>query len=174
MRLNSLLPYVIGAMLGAAASAAANEGLYSNAELGRRDLPGEPSIAEQLQRKARALDVREQTISDKEEKMREAEGRLREKLSKSEALRDEIQNLLTELDTRHDDQIARQIKTFEKMRGSQAAPILAAAREADALLILSGMRPDKVAKILAAMPPDTAARLTERLNEDPANGISGI
>ena len=174
MRLTSVLMiFLVGTTVGVAASAAAQEGLYSSGELGRRALPGEDAVAEQLERKERALSSREASIAAKEEQLRTAETSLREDIARNEAFRNEIQSLLDELDARQTAEVSRQVKVFEKMRGGQAAGILSAASEEDALLLLRGMRPDRAAKILAAMDPRKAAQLTEKLNDNPADALSG-
>ena len=108
----------------------------------------------------------------KEALLRESEDQIRGDLAKSEALRDEISTLLDKINAAHDDEIARQIKVYEKMRGSQAAHILSEMEMDTVVPILRGMRADKAAKILAAMTPRKAAAISERLNEDPAAELS--
>lgn len=169
MRLiNVLVPFGIGMLVAFTADTFAQDaGLFSSDELNRTPLPGEDAIALQLQQQQRMLDNREETIERKERQLQEAEERLRGDLAESQALREEIQTLLDQLDAVHSDEIARQIKVYEKMRGSQAAPILTEMETAVVVPILRGMRADKAAKIMAAMDPAVAANLSELLNLSP-------
>lgn len=174
MRLTQwILPFGVGAVFALTADTFAQDaGLYSSAELGRRSLPGEAAISDQLLEESRALDARERSIAAKEELLRGSETRLRDQVAGNQRLRDEIVTLLERLDAERDEEISRQIKVYEKMRGTQAAPILSEMDEDIVLPILRGMRADKAAKILAAMTPKVAANLSERLNEDPAAELS--
>lgn len=174
MRLNNwLVPFALGILVAMTATSFAQDaGLYSSEELGRVPLPGEQSVSEQLQQERRELDARERNIAQKEALLRESEDHIRGELAKSEALRDEISTLLDKINAAHEDEIARQIKVYEKMRGSQAAPILSEMEMDTVVPIIRGMRADKAAKILAAMTPRKAAAISERLNEDPAAELS--
>lgn len=174
MRLkNWIVPFLVGAAFMMTADIFAQDaGLYSSEELGRRSLPGEDAIAAQLIQERRNLDARERSISAKEDAMRASEAELRDAVAKNEKLRDEIAALLDTIDQAHAEEVARQIKVYEKMRGSQAAPILAEMDDDFVVPILRGMRPDKAAKVLAAMPAKVAAGLSEQLNADPLDELA--
>jgi len=174
MRLiQALIPFGIGGLFALTADTFAQDaGLYSSEERGLRALPGEAAIAEQLMRAQRELDAREMTVVAKEEHLRESATELEQKMTENQRLRDEITALLEKLDEAHVEEVTRQIKVYEKMRGPQAAPILSEMDDDIVVPILRGMRADKAAKILAAMNPKTAAKLSERLNEDPAAELS--
>lgn len=162
-----------GVLLGAAASAlAANqEGLYGYEELGRAPISGEESIARQLSDRAADLDARERAFEAQAADLKAEESRIRDELARSEAIREEIRGLIEDLDSRHTEQLAGQIQVFEKMRGAQAAAVLAKTDEPTALAILQGMRADKAARVIGAMPPDKAATLTEKLTDHPMTGM---
>jgi flagellar motility protein MotE (MotC chaperone) len=174
MRLNNwLIPFVLGGLVVLTANSFAQDaGLYSSEELGRVPLPGEQAVSVQLEQERRELDARERNLAQKEALLRESEDHIRGEITKSETLRDEITALLDKINAAHGDEIGRQIKVYEKMRGSQAAPILSAMETDTVIPILRGMRADKAAKILAAMSPKKAAALSERLNADPAAELS--
>ncbi|MBF4499943.1 hypothetical protein IRY55_01105 [Savagea sp. SN6] len=57
------------------------------------------------------------------------------------------------------------IATYEKLSAKNAAPILLAMNEADALKILASLKPDTVAAILEKMEPEQAAKFTTLLSK---------
>lgn len=57
------------------------------------------------------------------------------------------------------------IATYEKISAKNAAPILLAMNEADALKILASLKPDTVAAILEKMEPEQAAKFTTLLSK---------
>ena len=164
--------FISGCLFGGAASALASnqDGLYGSAEMGQRAVQGEASVASHLSDKASALAAQEKSLTARSADLEAEKSRVLEDIERNDVIRMEIRDLVQQLDERHGDQVQSQVKVYEKMRGTQAAAVLAQTDIEVALPIIQGMRPDKSARVLGAMEPSRAARITERLNAHPLAG----
>lgn len=116
----------------------------------------------ELEQRAEALDTREQLLTV-------AEARYNERLQDLQALRDEIQGLIDELEVRRDDEISNIVNAYEQLEPDAAAGILQAMQETDpdTLLLVAGKlqtsNPRRFAAVLSEMQPAFAAMLTSQL-----------
>jgi len=120
-----------------------------------------------LERKERSLQRREDTLKAREADLRAAEGQLNERLAELETLRNEIREMLKELDEERETRVLGLVKMFESMRPNQAALILAETEEDVALEVLMRMNRAKAGQALARMNPAMAAKFTQRLGAPP-------
>jgi flagellar motility protein MotE (MotC chaperone) len=155
----SLLGVAVGYGVSVAMGAPDVDSFRDSTERGREQL------AALLQRKEEALDRREQTLVAREADLRAAEEKMAERLAELNRLREEINALLTDLDTEREARVVGLIKKFEAMRPPQAAAILEQTEESITLEILERMNNSKAGKILAAMKPEKAARYASRLGK---------
>jgi len=145
--------------------------MYASSELSNVAVPGEDSVAAMLDRKERSLQARETSLASRENELSLAENRIREQISKNEALRTEIVGLLEDMDEQHSDKMRNEIRVFERMRSGRAAAILEVADDDVSLVILKGMRAERSARVLGEMRPAIAAHLTEKMSAHPSNQL---
>ncbi|MBO87773.1 MAG: hypothetical protein CL927_20680, partial [Deltaproteobacteria bacterium] len=116
-----------------------------------------------LQRKDNALKRREDLLENEKQDLRTAEAALQSRLGELQKLRDQIREMLTELDGEREERVANLVKMFESMRPKQAAAILEVTDDEIALEVLERMNQGKAGKTLAAMDAQRASDLAERI-----------
>jgi len=158
-----LVALLLGAVIGSGTLAFAESNGDGIINPNRTTGAGLQDLAGRLLAKERALQRRENSLSDREADLREAEQRLEVRLVEMETLRDEVDGKLAELDAIEERRRQQVTEMAEKMRSKQSGPFLAAMDEDLAVNLLDRMLPSKAAKVLAAMPPVKAARLAEQL-----------
>jgi len=152
---------VAGVLLTGALGVAFAQG--GSSEPRRLQADGVEQLAAKLNARERAIERRETTLDDRRRDLEAAEARLAERLTELEALRDRIDTQLEGLS--EDDERRREalVTMVEKMKGKEAAPMVAQLQPPLAVDVLDRMNPAKAAKLLAAMPPQLSADLAARL-----------
>jgi len=111
---------------------------------------------EELQRRGREMDQREALIAA-------GEKRLDQKMAELEAVRQEIQNLLKQVDDKQRAQIESLVRIYENMKPKDAARIFEALEMPVLMEVVERMKEAKTAPVLAAMDPIKAKDLTTAL-----------
>ncbi|HCH64507.1 MAG TPA: hypothetical protein DFR83_17000, partial [Deltaproteobacteria bacterium] len=124
---------------------------------------GNGRLYQLLQRKDNALKRREDLLENEKQDLRTAEAALQSRLGELQKLRDQIREMLTELDGEREERVANLVKMFESMRPKQAAAILEVTDDEIALEVLERMNQGKAGKTLAAMDAQRASDLAERI-----------
>ena len=166
--MNRTLPLIIGALLVGAlggygvsvARGAPGEGPMSVRATADQ---GKDRLYALLMRKDAALKRREELVENEKQDLRTAEAALETRLLELQKLRDQIREMLTDLDGEREERVASLVKMFESMRPKQAAAILEVTDDEIALEVLERMNRGKAGKTLAAMEPKRAAALAERI-----------
>ena len=166
--MNRTIPVLIGAlMLGAlggygvsVARGAPGDGALS---VRASATQGNGRLFQLLQKKDDALKRREDLLEDEKQDLRTAEAALQSRLLELQKLRDQIREMLTDLDGEREQRVVNLVKMFESMRPKQAAGILEVTDDEIALEVLERMNQGKAGKTLAAMEPTRAAALAERI-----------
>jgi flagellar motility protein MotE (MotC chaperone) len=166
--MNRTIPLMIGAMLVGALGAygvsvargASGEGALSVRATANQ---GNGRLYQLLQKKDNALKRREDLLENEKQDLRTAEAALQSRLLELQKLRDQIREMLTDLDGEREQRVANLVKMFESMRPKQAAAILEVTEDEIALEVLERMNQGKAGKTLAAMNPERAAGLAERI-----------
>ncbi|MEI8397465.1 MAG: hypothetical protein WCF85_22335 [Rhodospirillaceae bacterium] len=113
---------------------------------------------EELDSRAKSLDQREALVAITEK-------RLDQKLAELQNVRQEIQNLLRQMDDKQKAQIESLVRIYESMKPKDAARIFEQLEPDVLLSVVERMKENKTAPILAAMDPMKAKDLTTRLAE---------
>ena len=111
---------------------------------------------EELQRRSHEMDQREALIAA-------GEKRLDQKMAELEAVRQEIQNLLKQVDDKQRAQIESLVRIYENMKPKEAARIFEALEMPVLMEVVERMKEAKTAPVLAAMDPIKAKDLTTAL-----------
>jgi len=166
--MNRTLPMVLGALLvgvvgGYGVSVA--RGAPDDGPLSVRATAdqGKERLYSLLMRKDAALKRREELVENEKQDLRAAEAALETRLAELTKLRDQIREMLTELDGDREARVVHLVKMFESMRPNQAADILSVTENAIALEVLERMNQGKAGKTLAAMDPLRASELAVRI-----------
>lgn len=112
---------------------------------------GEIEVLKQLSSRRAALDQREQDMAQKSAILQAAEIRFDQKVKQMEALRSQLQGMLTQLDEQQQAQIANLVKIYETMKPKDAARILQTLEMPVLLGVMQQMKPARSAPILAEM-----------------------
>lgn len=137
----------------------------------RRDLPtaSRLGLERNLAVRRRELDQREEALDTREQLLTVAERRVDDRIVQLQALRDEVQALLGQLENQEQLQIDAIVNTYAALEPDTAAGILTAMRESDpdTLLMvaeqLQAQSPRRFAAVMAELRPDVAAGLTSDL-----------
>jgi len=111
---------------------------------------------EQLDARARDLDMRANLLAA-------AETRVEGKIQTLKELQDKITALLGQRDSEQEDQIKSLVKTYSTMKAKDAARIFNTLDDGVLIPVAQEMKSDALAPILAAMNPDAAQKLTLKL-----------
>jgi flagellar motility protein MotE (MotC chaperone) len=122
-----------------------------------------------LLQKDSALKRREELVENEKQDLRAAEAALESRLVELQKLRDQIREMLTDLDGEREERVVNLVKMFESMRPKQAAAILEVTDDEIALEVLERMNQGKAGKTLAAMDANRAAGLAERIGRAALN-----
>ena len=166
--MNRTFPLIVGALLLGAlggygvsvARGAPGDGAMSVRAISDQ---GNGRLYQLLQRKDNALKRREDLLENEKQDLRTAEAALQSRLGELQKLRDQIREMLTELDGEREERVANLVKMFESMRPKQAAAILEVTDDEIALEVLERMNQGKAGKTLAAMDAQRASDLAERI-----------
>ncbi len=124
---------------------------------------GVRTLAAALERRARALDEREHTITARESGIRDAQAKLDTRLTELTAIRTAISADLDRSDERRQTRIAALVTMVESNRASAIAPMFGALEVPLAVDVLDRMNRQKAGKLLAALPPARAAVFATRM-----------
>ena len=167
----SMLMFGIGVAVGVVASAVAETGIES--ERGSTLFSEDPKecetvVSNLLQRKKEALDRRERTINVRETDIKTAEKRIEQKIEERSALRDELRELMQDMDAKQLEEIDRLVKIVEKMRGKQAAGIIESIEDDNiSIAVLRRMGESKAGKTMSSMNKEHAAKLFTLIAQHP-------
>ncbi len=136
-----------------------------------RELPSASriSLERSLAERRRDLDARERELDTREQLLVVAEQRVDQRVDQLEALRDEVQGLLGQLDDRRQNQLGEIVATYMQFEPDAAAGIFTAMRDSDpdTLLMVAEdyqrQNPRRFAAVLAEMEALHAAELTTAL-----------
>jgi flagellar motility protein MotE (MotC chaperone) len=172
--MNRTLPLVAGALLMGALGGygvSVARGAPEDGPLSVRATAdqGKERLYALLMRKDAALKRREELVENEKQDLRAAEAALEARLLELQKLRDQIREMLTDLDAEREERVASLVKMFESMRPKQAAAILEVTDDEIALEVLERMNQGKAGKTLAAMDPKRAASLAERIGRAALN-----
>ena len=113
---------------------------------------------EELEKRGRAMEQREALIAA-------AEKRIDQKMTELQSVRQEIQNLLKQVDDKQRAQIESLVRIYENMKPKDAARIFEALEMPVLMEVVERMKESKTAPVLAAMDPIKAKDLTTALAE---------
>lgn len=125
--------------------------------------PAELQVLQSLGERRGQLDQRESDLDAQLALLAAAEAKLDAKVNALNALKRDIQGLLSQTDQRQQTEIERLVKVFEGMKPKDAAPRLVLLDDAVRLPIAAKMKERSLAAIVAQMPPAEAKKLTEAL-----------
>jgi flagellar motility protein MotE (MotC chaperone) len=125
--------------------------------------PAELQVLQSLGARRGQLDQREADLSTQLGLMAAAEAKLDAKVQALNALKADIQGLVTQTDGREAAEIDRLVKVFEGMKPRDAAPRLVLLDDNVRVPIAAKMKDRALAAVMAQMPPTDAKKLTEAL-----------
>lgn len=125
--------------------------------------PAELQVLQSLGERRGQLDQRENDLNTQLALMAAAEAKLDAKVNSLNALKGEIQGLLTQADQKEAAEIDRLVKVFEGMKPKDAAPRMVMLDDSVRLPIAAKMKERSLSAIIALMPPAEAKKLTESL-----------
>jgi flagellar motility protein MotE (MotC chaperone) len=126
---------------------------------------------QELEERARELDMRENLL-------RASEQRVDERISELKGIEKNIQALLQQRDQAQEAQLTSLVKVYENMKPGDAARIFDKLDMTILLPVAQKMKPPKIALVLAAMDSDAAKRLTVNLathlsaTQEPIDGVN--
>lgn len=118
----------------------------------------------ELRERRGELDDREAELDQREALLQAAEMRMDEKIDALNAARDEIQDLLGQVEGAEEERLARLVQVYEIMKPKEAAAIFDGVDRDVLLSVMERMNERKLAPILAAMKPALARELTADLS----------
>jgi flagellar motility protein MotE (MotC chaperone) len=125
--------------------------------------PAELQVLQSLGARRGQLDARESDLNTQLALMAAAEAKVDAKIKAMNALKGEIQGLLTQTDAKQAAETDRLVKVFEGMKAKDAAPRLAALDDSVRIPIAAKMKERSLSAIMAQMPAAQAKDLTEKL-----------
>jgi len=125
--------------------------------------PAELQVLQSLGARRGQLDQREDQLNVQLALMAAAEAKLDAKIKALNALKADVNGLLTQADGKEASELDRLVKVFESMKPKDAAPRIVLLDDSVRLPIAAKMKERVLSAILANMPPTEAKRLTESL-----------
>ena len=125
--------------------------------------PAELQVLQSLGARRGQLDKRENDLDTQLALMAAAETKLDAKVKALNALKAEIQGLLTVADQKQGPEVDRLVKVFESMKPKEAAPRFVLLEDSVRLPIAAKMKERALSAMMAQMPPAEAKKLTEGL-----------
>ena len=125
----------------------------------------EIELLQELSRRRKELDAREQTIVQREGLLMAAENRLEARIIELETVKSDIETLITKYDAQEEEKFGGLVAIYEKMKPKESARIFDEL-DIDILLeVFERMKASKSAAILAKMSPERAKEITSRIAE---------
>lgn len=125
----------------------------------------EIELLQQLGERRQDLEDRATTLDRREQMLQAAERRLDDKVLELAALKETIEELLTQYDDQQDRQVERLVNIYESMKAKDAARIFENLEMPVLLRVVDRMSERRTAPILAEMASDKAQALTLELAE---------
>ena len=128
------------------------------------DTRSELELLNALSERRRQLDRRADELDTRAQLLDVAEQRVEGRIGALQALREEVQALLGQLDERREEEISRIVAVYSALEPDAAALIFVSLDEATRLLVAERLSERRLAAILAEMNPEQAAALTIQLH----------
>ncbi|UUX50481.1 hypothetical protein NUH88_02050 [Nisaea acidiphila] len=125
----------------------------------------EIELLQDLSKRRKELDAREQAVIQKEGLLTAAEDRIEKKIVELEAVRAEIESLIKTYDEQEEEEIKGLVQIYEKMKPKDAARIFDELDMDILLRVFDRMKASKSAPVLANMRPQKAKEVTSRIAE---------
>jgi flagellar motility protein MotE (MotC chaperone) len=143
----------------------------STAPLPTAKLPADPTrftqsdidLLQALRERSMKLDDRERDLDQRGAVLKAAEKRLEEKVADLDAVKLELQQMMTRNNEAEDGRLRSLVKIYESMKPKEAAAIFDKLEINVLLGVVERMKENKVAPILASMQPDRARQVTDML-----------
>jgi flagellar motility protein MotE (MotC chaperone) len=132
---------------------------------GQSFTPKEVEILQRLQERREQLDQRARDLDMREAMLVAAESRFDQKIAELQKLKQEIQGLLTTVNSEQQTQLDSLVKIYETMKPADAAKIFNSLENKVLLNVISRMKEAKAAPVLAAMDSARAQEVTILLAE---------
>ena len=145
----------------------------ANQQLGADGKPLDPimfsrseiELLQELSKRRKELDAREETLVQREGLLTAAEARIERRLTALGKVKLEIEALIKKYEDQEEKELRNLVLIYEKMKPKEAARIFNQL-EMDVLLkVIDRMKSTKTAPVLAAMTPERAKELTMRIAE---------
>jgi len=125
----------------------------------------EIELLQDLSKRRKELDAREQAVIQKEGLLTAAEDRIEKKISELKKVREEIESLIKTYDEQEEEEIKGLVQIYEKMKPKDAARIFDELDMEILLRVFDRMKASKSAPVLANMHPQKAKEVTSRIAE---------
>lgn len=125
----------------------------------------EIELLQDLSKRRKELDAREQAVIQKEGLLTAAEDRIEKKIVELEKVRAEIEGLIKTYDEQEEEEIKGLVAIYEKMKPQDAARIFDELDMDILLRVFDRMKASKSAPVLANMRPQKAKEVTSRIAE---------
>jgi flagellar motility protein MotE (MotC chaperone) len=132
---------------------------------GQSFTPKEVEILQRLQERREQLDQRARELDMRDAMLVAAESRFDQKIAELQKLKQEIQSLLTTVNSEQQTQLDSLVKIYETMKPADAAKIFNSLENKVLLNVISRMKEAKAAPVLAAMDSARAQEVTILLAE---------
>lgn len=116
-----------------------------------------------IQKKQRELKEREESLLQREERLKALKQDIDERMAKYEKLLEQLESALKKIEHAQEEKIDSVVKAYEVMPPEEAAERLSELPEGTAVKILYKMKPKKAGTIMANMDSKKVASITERL-----------
>ena len=125
----------------------------------------EIELLQDLSKRRKELDVREQAVIQKEGLLTAAEDRIDKKIVELQNVRTEIEGLIKTYDEQEEKEIKGLVQIYEKMKPKDAARIFDELDMGILLRVFDRMKASKSASVLANMSPQKAKEITSQIAE---------
>jgi flagellar motility protein MotE (MotC chaperone) len=123
----------------------------------------EIELLQELSKRRKELDAREDTIIQREGLLNAAETRIEKKIAELKGVKDDIELLIKKYDEQEEEQLDDLVAIYEKMKPKDASRIFNDLDIEILLQIFDKMKASKTALILAKMKADRAKEITSRI-----------
>jgi flagellar motility protein MotE (MotC chaperone) len=125
----------------------------------------EIELLQELSKRRKELDAREQTVIQREGLLNAAETRIEKKIAELKGVKDDIEKLIQQYEEQEEQQLNDLVAIYEKMKPKDASRIFNDLETDILLQIFDKMKASKTALILANMKAARAKEITSRIAE---------
>ena len=125
----------------------------------------EIELLQELSKRRKELDIREQAVIQKEGLLAAAEDRIDKKIKEMRTVRTDIEGLIKKYDEQEEKQLKDLVNIYEKMKPKDAAQIFDELELPILLQLYERMQANTSAPVLAVMKPERAKEITTRIAE---------